>query len=150
VHQKTAGNPFFANQFIQELAEEGAITFDAGQARWLWDLGPIQAKDYTDNVVDLMVGKLNRLPPTTQEALKELACVGNSAETAFLAIVHGASAEEVHARLWEARRSELIVLAEDTYRFVHDRIQEAAYSLLSVEQQVRTHLRIGRLLAAHV
>jgi PAS domain S-box-containing protein len=150
VHQKTAGNPFFANQFIQELVEEGSITFDSGQARWLWDLGPIHAKGYTDNVVDLMVGKLSRLPLTTREALKDLACLGNRAETSTLSILRGTSEEEVHSDLWEARRSELIVRAQDSYRFVHDRVQEAVYSLIPEEQRAQAHLRIGRLLTAHV
>ena len=91
-------------------------------------LGPesIQAKGYTDNVVDLMVGKLNRLPVETQKALQEFACLGNSAEIATLSIVHGTSEEEVHSDLWEAVRLEFIVRLEGSYRFVHDRVQEAA------------------------
>ena len=80
VHEKTAGNPFFAIQFISALAEEGLLTFDHGDGRWSWDLDRIHAKGYTDNVVDLMVGKLNRLPVETQKALQQLACLGNSAE----------------------------------------------------------------------
>ena len=85
VHEKTAGNPFFAIQFLSALAEEGLLTFDHGEARWSWDLNRIHAKGYTDNVVDLMVGKLNRLPVETQNALQQLACLGNSAEFAMLA-----------------------------------------------------------------
>ena len=150
VHQKTAGNPFFANQFIQGLADEGLIAFDAAHAKWIWDLESIRVKGHTDNVVDLMVVKLSRLRLGTQQALKELACVGNRAETSFLSIVHGTSDEEVHSDLWEARRLELIVRSEDSYRFVHDRIQEAAYSLMSEEQRALAHLRIGRLLIAHI
>ena len=69
IHEKTAGNPFFAIQFISALAEEGLLTFDYGEGRWSWDLNRIHAKGYTDNVVDLMVGKLNRLPVETQKAL---------------------------------------------------------------------------------
>ena len=84
VHEKTAGNPFFAIQFISALAEEGLLTFDHGEGRWSWDLNRIHAKGYTDNVVDLMVGKLNRLPVETQNALQQLACLGNSAEFAML------------------------------------------------------------------
>jgi serine/threonine protein kinase len=83
VHEKTAGNPFFAIQFISALAEEALLTFDHGHARWSWDLNRIHAKGYTDNVVDLMVGKLNRLPIETQKALQQLACMGNSAEFAL-------------------------------------------------------------------
>ena len=150
VHQKTAGNPFFANQFIQELGVEGLITFDPGHATWVWNLRSIKAMSYTDNVVDLMVGKLSRLPLTTQKALREMACLGNSAEMSTLAIVHGTSEAELHADLWEARRSELIVGSEDAYRFVHDRVQEAAYSLIAEERRAHEHLRIGRLLAAHI
>ncbi len=74
VHGKTAGNPFFAIQFISALAEEGLLTFDHGDGRWSWDLGRIHAKGYTDNVVDLMIGKLNRLPVETQKAL-QAACL---------------------------------------------------------------------------
>src|ERR1700751_1274695 len=68
--EKTAGNPFFAIQFISTLAEEGLLTFDYDDARWSWDLGRIHAKGYTDNVVDLMVGKLACLPAETQKALQ--------------------------------------------------------------------------------
>ena len=89
VHEKTAGNPFFAIQFLTALAEEGLLAFDHDRAAWSWDLERIHAKGYTDNVVDLMVGKLHRLPATTQNALQQLACLGNSAEFATLAIVHG-------------------------------------------------------------
>src|SRR6516165_345363 len=62
IHEKTEGNPFFAIQFIDSLVEEGLLTFDYGRGRWFWDLNKIRAKGYTDNVVDLMVGKLHRLP----------------------------------------------------------------------------------------
>ena len=98
VHEKTAGNPFFAIQFISALAEEGLLTFDHGEGRWSWDLNRIHAKGYTDNVVDLMVGKLNRLPVETQKALQQLACLGNSAEFAMLCMVHEDSEEEIHWR----------------------------------------------------
>ena len=70
IHEKTAGNPFFANQLISVLVEEGLLTFDYGEGRWSWDLNSIRAKGYTDNVVDLMVGKLSRLPVETQQALQ--------------------------------------------------------------------------------
>ncbi|MBV9878393.1 MAG: AAA family ATPase [Verrucomicrobia bacterium] len=148
VHEKTAGNPFFAIQFLSALAEEALVTFDHRDGRWFWDLSRIQAKGYTDNVVDLMVGKLNRLPIQTQKALQEFACLGNSAEIATLCIVHGTSEEEVHSDLWEALRQEFIVRLEGSYKFVHDRVQEAAYSLIPEQVRAEAHLRIGRLLTA--
>ena len=77
VHEKTGGNPFFAIQFLRALAEEGLLRFDSDTAAWLWDLERIRAKAYTDNVVDLMVGKLKRLSGATQAALQQLACLGN-------------------------------------------------------------------------
>jgi PAS domain S-box-containing protein len=148
VHEKTAGNPFFAIQFISALGEEALLTFDHSKGRWSWDLNRIQAKGYTDNVVDLMVGKLNRLPLETQKALQQLASLGNIAEITLLSIVHGTSEDELHSDLWEAARPGYIVRLNDSYRFVHDRIQEAAYSLIPEESRAETHLRVGRLLIA--
>src|SRR5262249_55560180 len=148
-HEKTTGNPFFAIQFISALAEEGLVTFDYGEGRWSWDLNSIRDKGYTDNVVDLMVGKLNRRPLGTQKALQLLACMGNSAEFALLEMVSQDSNEEMHGRLWEAVRAGLIFRTAHSYRFLHDRVQEAAYCLIPEESRPEAHLRIGRLLAAH-
>jgi PAS domain S-box-containing protein len=149
VHQKTLGNPFFAIQFLTALREEHLLEFDAQQGIWTWDLDRIQARGFTDNVVDLMVGKLERLSAGTQEILKQLACLGSSAEVATLAIVQGTPEEEVHADLWDAVRLELIMRLEHSYKFVHDRVQEAAYSLIPEKLRAAAHLRVGRLLAAH-
>jgi hypothetical protein len=149
VHEKTGGNPFFTIQFLHALDDEGLLTFDHGAARWCWDLDRIHAKGYTDNVVDLMVGRLTRLPAETQTALQLLACLGNVAEITTLGLIRGTSELAVHADLWEAVRQELILHLEGVYKFVHDRIQEAAYSLIPAESRAAAHLRIGRLLAAH-
>jgi predicted ATPase/signal transduction histidine kinase/ActR/RegA family two-component response regulator len=148
VHDKTLGNPFFAIQFLTALADEGMLAFEPDAAAWKWDLGRIRAKGYTDNVVDLMVAKLRRLSDTTQERLKQLACLGNVAEIATLTLVHGLSEEEIHAALWEAVRMELIVRQDGGYAFVHDRVQEAAYGLIPEGERPAIHLRIGRVLAA--
>src|SRR5580693_6173726 len=148
-HQKTAGNPFFAIQFISALAEEGLLTFDRTTARWVWHFNRIRTKGHTDNVVDLLVGKLSRLPTRTQEALRELACFGNSAEFTLLRVIYRDS-EEMHSQLWEAVRTGFIFRSEDSYRFLHDRVQEAAYSLIPKESRAETHLRIGRLLVEEI
>ena len=149
VQEKTAGNPFFAIQFLTALAEEGLLAFDHGRAGWSWDLDHIRAKGFTDNVAELMVGKLGRLPVEVQKALQWLACLGNSAEATTLSLVHGTSEERVHADVREAVCAGLVERQGDSYTFIHDRVQEAAYSLVPERLRAEAHLRIGRLLAAH-
>ncbi|MBO4220836.1 AAA family ATPase [Bradyrhizobium neotropicale] len=148
IHQKTTGNPLFAIQFISALADEALLTFDYGEARWCWDLNRIHAKGYTDNVVDLMVGKLNRLSAETRNALQKLACLGNVAGFTMLRIAYQDSEEDMHGQLWEAVRAGLIFRSGDSYKFLHDHVQEAAYSLIPEESRAEAHLRIGMLLAA--
>jgi PAS domain S-box-containing protein len=148
VQEKTAGSPFFVIQFLHTLAGEGLLAFDHDAARWRWDLERIHAKSYTDNVVDLMALKLSRLPVETQQALYQMACLGNTAEMTMLAIVLQITEEQVHEALWPAVRQELVERVEGSYKFVHDRVQEAAYSLTPETLRAEVHLRIGRLLAA--
>src|ERR1700685_127417 len=96
-----------------------------------------------------MVGRLNRLPNETQKALEQLACLGNSVDFAMLRTVYQDSSEAMHGQLWEAVRTGLIFRSEDSYRFLHDRVQEAAYSLIPQELRAEAHLRIGMLMASH-
>ena len=148
VHEKTGGNPFFAIQFFTALAEEGLLAFDAIAGAWQWDIHRIRAKSYTDNVVDFMSGKLRRLSAPTQQALKQVACLGNVAEVATLALVQGETEEAMNLVLQQAVRAGLVFQQEDTYKFLHDRIQQAAYSLIPDEHVANTHLHIGRVLLA--
>jgi PAS domain S-box-containing protein len=148
VQEKTGGNPFFAIQFFTALAEDGLLAFDSVTRAWQWDVDRIRAKSYTDNVVDLLVGKLRRLSAPAQEGLKYLACLGNVAEVATLALVHGETEEATRAALREAARAGLVWNQESTCKFLHDRIQQAAYSLIPDEHRADMHLRIGHGLLA--
>src|ERR1700694_4830392 len=95
-----------------------------------------------------MAGKLRRFSATTQEALKQLACLGNVAEIATLTLVHGETKEAMHAALWEAVHAGLVFREDSAYKFLHDRIQQAAYTLIPEEHRAEVHLRIGRVLLA--
>ncbi len=148
VHEKTGGNPFFAIQFLSALADEGLVAFDATAGAWSWDLARISAKGYTENVADLMVDKLSQLTAETQAALQQLACLGNAATIVMLSTVLATSEEHVHTALWDATRHDLVERLDGSYRFIHDRVQEAAYASIPDGQRAEAHLRIGRLMAA--
>ena len=118
-------------------------------ARWSWDLDRIHAKGYTDNVVDLMVGKLTPPACRNAEGLTAAGLPGQQRRVRPPALIHEDSKEDMHGDLWEAVRTGLVGRSEGAYRFLHDRVQEAAYSLIPEELRAAAHLRIGRLLAAH-
>jgi PAS domain S-box-containing protein len=151
IHEKTGGNPFFLIQFLHTLSEEELLTFDHDKAQWYWELGRIHAKGYTENVADLVIGKLSGLRDETRQILLELACLGNSADAMTLSVVHGTSEQQVHADLREATYIELVQLLDGSYAFAHDRVQEAAYGLQPDEaKRAALHVRIGMALAAQV
>ena len=150
VHEKTSGNPFFAMQFLAALNEDGLLVFDPVAPAWRWDIDRIRARSYTDNVADLLVEKMKRLSVPTREAMQQLACLGNVADVATLTLVYEATEEAVHAALREAIYAGLVLRQESAYTFLHDRIQQAAYSLIQEERRADVHLRIGRALLANM
>jgi predicted ATPase len=145
VHERTGGNPFFVIQLLTTLADEELLAFDSNSA-WKWDLAHIRAKRYSENVVDLMIGKVKRLSEATQEALKQLACLGNMVELATLIMVQEKAEEETDASLSDAIEAGFVSRLEGSYAFAHDRVQEAAYALIEESARAATHLRIGRML----
>ena len=149
VHEKTGGNPFFTGQFLANLDEEGVLRFDAQSRAWQWDAKGIAAKSHTDNQIELMVRRLWRLPPATQEVLKLLACFGSQADVRALALVDG-SEQLVHERLLPAVEAGVVLAGDDGYRFLHDRVQEGAYALIPEPLRGELHLRIGKAMASAV
>ncbi len=143
VREKTGGNPFFVIHFLTALHRRGLIAFHRGTRCWRWDLARIRAQGYTDNVVELMVGKLHDLPAETQEALKLAACLGASMDADALGAVFEGDPE---AAMRAAFEEDLLLHMNGSYRFSHDRVQEAAYWLIPDSERERVHLRIWRLL----
>lgn len=162
--EKTMGNPFFLYQLLYSLYEDGTLAFDSGKGVWDFDIDRIREADITENVVDLMVGKIRKLSPDIQETLKLAACIGNSFDLTTLSLLSGRSKKETAALLFEALKERLLIPLDDRYkfitddqeamnvgyRFLHDRILQAAYSLTSEETRKNIHLKIGRLLLTHV
>ena len=150
LYEKTTGNPFFLRQLFTSLTEEHLVEFDTAGGTWRWDLERIRARKMSDDVVELLIEKLNRLPDKALEILKQLACLGNSADEAILTLVRGGSEEELQSDLWDAMRGGFVIHSAGSYTFVHDRVREATYSLISEDMRAEVHLQIGRQLMARV
>ncbi|MFB2917128.1 trifunctional serine/threonine-protein kinase/ATP-binding protein/sensor histidine kinase [Aerosakkonema funiforme] len=171
IDRKTQGNPFFATQFLKSLHQDKLIEFNLSEGCWQCDISQINQQTLTDDVVEFMVVQLQRLPKSTQSVLKLAACIGNSFDLQTLAIVCQLSDVEAATDLWAALQADLILPQSDIYkfyqgedneqlrrenqstsqqiaqyRFLHDRVQQAAYSLIPEEQKQATHLEIARLL----
>lgn len=167
VYQKTKGNPFFTTQFLKGLHEDGLITFNQNLGYWECDLVKVRDAALTSDVVEFMAGRLHKLPEATQKALKLAACIGNQFDLETLAIICETPSEEVAADLWSALREGLVLPQSQAYkffqgwekeegradegigvgyRFLHDRVQQAAYSLIPDKEKQSTHYHIGQLL----
>ncbi|MDI1476521.1 AAA family ATPase [Polyangium sp. y55x31] len=145
VLKKTGGNPFFAKQFMRHLHEAKVLVFDP-KAGWRWDLSQIARLEYTDNVLSLMAETIRRLSQATQEVLRLASAIGNMFELDVLNTVSERPPEETYGSLDRALGEGLIVSADERYRFAHDKIQEAAYSLIPVGDRPAFHYRIAKLL----
>ncbi|GAB4302093.1 MAG: AAA family ATPase [Oscillatoriaceae cyanobacterium] len=171
VFAKTQGNPFFTNQFLKYLHEEGFIRFDMTRGYWQCDLARVRMLAASDDVVEFVAAQLQKLPPDTQRVLQLAACIGNLFELGTLAVVYQKSIPDTAADLWSALADGLVVPETDMYkffsegeeeslgnistahgefsvfyRFLHDRVQQAANFLIPEAEKQATHLKIGRLL----
>jgi PAS domain S-box-containing protein len=144
VFAKTGGNPFFAIQFLSSLVDEKLLTFDRAAGMWVWDLAAIDRHGLTDNVAALLVGKLGRLPNATQRGLGQLASIGNRAKIPTLAIVGGLTLEDCDKDLSYAITAGVIIRERDEVSFVHDKLQEAAFTFVEPPARAELHLRIAR------
>jgi predicted ATPase/signal transduction histidine kinase len=175
VAQKTKGNPFFTTQFLKALHQDELMTFDVQSGHWQCDLVRVREAVLTDDVVEFMAQQLQKLSLATQEVLKLAACIGNQFDLKTLAIVSEQSESEAADVLWKALQEGLVIPQSETYKFfqgsdsessdspkptlrdrsteitvsykfLHDRVQQAAYSLIPEDRKQLTHLKIGQLL----
>jgi len=147
IFDKTQGNPFFVNQFILSLYEEGLVFFDYEKFIWRWDYKQIESKNITDNVVELLERKIEKLPTETLELLKVASAFNNNFKTSTLEILNEKyKAKEIDSFLDEALKEQLILKSNQYYKFQHDRIQQASYSLIKEEDLAPLHFKIGKLL----
>jgi PAS domain S-box-containing protein len=152
VIQKTGGNPFFVNEFLKTLYAENLVIFDLEQCRWRWDIAQIESQSITDNVVELMIHKLRQLPESSQEVLRLAACVGADFDLSTLSIISEQSPTDIFGELTRAISAGLVLATSELdehlliqkYKFSHDQVQQAAYTLIEESQKPDVHLKIGR------
>lgn len=146
VYEKTQGNAFFITQFLKSLYEDRLLYFNHDDKRWNYSLELIKEKNITDNVVELIAGKAKKLPKEAQNVLKLASCIGNTFGLEMLSIIHKKKHSETQEDLQVALAEGLVLPSGKNYKFAHDRIQQAVYSLIEEDKKDLVHLEIGKLL----
>ncbi|MEM7183862.1 MAG: AAA family ATPase, partial [Spirochaetota bacterium] len=157
VYEKTNGNPFFVAEFLKSLYQEKLLNFDPIEGKWQWENDKIHQAGITDNVVALMSGKIQKLPKQTQRVLQLASCIGNRFALKTVAIVNEKQEKQTALELEEALKEGIIQPVGDAYKYIsgekneeiiycfsHDRVQQAAYSLIPEEENARTHYLAGK------
>jgi predicted ATPase/GAF domain-containing protein/tRNA A-37 threonylcarbamoyl transferase component Bud32 len=154
IMEKTQGNAFFVNQMLKSLHEDDLLYFDFDKRRWNWELEKIKALNITDNVVNLMANKIQKLDKNVQQVLQTAACIGNRFEKDFLNFIYENTLYLVNISVQDnleiALAEGLIIPLDKDYKFAHDRIQQAVYSLIDETLKKEAHLHIGRLLLKYL
>ncbi len=147
VERKTGGNPFFVRQFLAVLVEDDLLRFDVRARTWTWDLPGILAKGHTENLAELVLSRIGRLPAATQRALQTLGCLSGETNAQLLGALHGITPGALRQCLQPAVEAQVVTSIHDRYAFRHDRLKEAAYGLMPEAERPARHLAIGKLLA---
>ncbi|TGN10570.1 AAA family ATPase [Leptospira ilyithenensis] len=141
LHSKTKGNPFYVNEVFKSLYDKELIVYK--DDRWVWDIQKIRDVNISGNVIDLIVEKIKELPESRIETLKLAACIGSWFKQEVYASIAEKSLEEVKEDLIELANDEFFLLSETDVNFVHDKIQEAAYSIIPEKEREKIHYHIG-------
>lgn len=148
IHEKTGGNPLFVRSFFRHAVDEGLICPANYPQRWHYQRAALAARPCTENVASLVVKQLAQLPCATRQLLGELACLGSSGDLGLLAEIRQQGIHAMTQTLAPALVGKFITLAQTRYAFSHDRVQEAAFSLVTHHQTLRLHQHAACLLAA--